>query len=218
MGTVPLIASLLVRDSYQFVFPDTFDSVGRLRERTEDNEVEPLIRSCPGGEDYCELPPSYPANKIARALHKIDNSLMRSLLNRTIDSAEIGAEISFRSRQSLLQLQGVHPAATSEEQGGTVYVHCQRRGGARGDRAEGDRQQVPGGGALLPPHGRGDDGVSAGARRAQAGGAGRGRPAAHHGHLPVPQRVQLLQAEHLLLNCPRYMLHLAMTELCYVKI
>ena len=98
--TVPLIASLLVRDSYQFVFPDTFDSVGRLRERTEDNEVEPLIRSCPGGEDYCELPPSYPANKIARALHKIDNSLMRSLLNRTIDSAEIGAEISFRSRQS----------------------------------------------------------------------------------------------------------------------
>ena len=98
--TVPLLASLLVRDSYQFVFPDTFDSVGRLRERTEDNEVEPLIRSCPGGEDYCELPPSYPANKIARALHKIDNSLMRSLLNRTIDSAEIGAEISFRSRQS----------------------------------------------------------------------------------------------------------------------
>ena len=60
--------------------------------------------------------------------------------------------------------------------------------------------------------------MQAGVLGAQAGGPGRGRPAAHHGHLPVPQRVQLLQAEHVLLNCPRHTLHLAMTELCYVKI
>jgi len=81
-----ILVLLTVQESSQFVFPDT---VTEVRPRVEINEVKDGgTEGCPGGEDYCEEPLSYPTSKIAKALQKVDNSLMRSLLSHSSEDTE----------------------------------------------------------------------------------------------------------------------------------
>ena len=96
---VLLLTGLLARDSTQFVFPESKryeEAISRLL-KEKYNEVMVSSSGCPGGEEYCELPLAYPSSKMARALEKVDNSLMRSLLNRTIDTSKIAGELETRT-------------------------------------------------------------------------------------------------------------------------
>merc|ERR1712213_244997 len=86
--TAFLLTVLLAGDSTQFVFPGSKRYL-LLKEKAENNEVLARESGCPVGEEYCEVPLSYPSSKIARALEKVDSSFMRSLLNTTVDTEEL---------------------------------------------------------------------------------------------------------------------------------
>ena len=87
--TAFLLTVLLAGDSTQFVFPNSKRYLLLLKEKAEINEVLARESGCPDGEEFCEVPLSYPSSKIARALEKVDSSFMRSLLNTTVDTEEL---------------------------------------------------------------------------------------------------------------------------------
>ena len=95
--TTFLLTVLLARDSTQFVFPESKRYL-LLKEKAENNEVLARESGCPDGEEYCEVPLSYPSSKIARAMAKVDSSFMRSLLNTTIETEELDLETFLTSR------------------------------------------------------------------------------------------------------------------------
>merc|ERR1719245_1694620 len=86
--TAFLLTVLLAGDSTPFVFPESKRYLLLLKEKAEINEVLARESGCPDGEEFCEVPLSYPSSKIARALEKVDSSFMRSLLNTTVDTEE----------------------------------------------------------------------------------------------------------------------------------
>ena len=103
---------LTVQESSQFVFPDT---VREVRPRAEYNEVKDGgTEGCPGGEDYCEEPLSYPASKIAKALQKVDSNLMRSLLSHSIEETEEVFGIGLRSMPSIAARTRANPGARNQ--------------------------------------------------------------------------------------------------------